>query len=99
MDFKELGRTGLKVPAIGMGTWGIGDYSSRETAGDNKAIRALRKRSVERDVLPYCTQQQMTVIAYTPLAKGRLSKSEFLREIGKRYQKTAVRPVEGIDIA
>lgn len=31
----------------------------------------------------------MTVIAYTPLASGRLSRSEFLREIGKRYDKTA----------
>jgi len=223
MDLKELGRTGVKVPAIGMGTWGIGGYSSRDTGGDNEAIRALRRgielgmylidtaemygaghaeevvgeaikpfsreqvfiiskvlpenlhyveviraverslkrlqtdwidlylihapnpriplaetiqameklverslvrfigvsnfdvgqmeearsylskddivvnqveyslleRSVERDVLPYCSQQQMTVMAYTPLANGRLSRSEFLREIGKKYKKTA----------
>lgn len=223
MDLKELGETGVKVPAIGMGTWGIGGYSSRDTGGDNEAIRALRRgielgmylidtaemygaghaeelvgeaikpfsreqvfivskvlpenlhyadvikaaekslerlqtdwidlylihfpnpriplaetiaameelvernvmrfigvsnfdvsqmeearsylcnndivanqveyssleRSVERDVLPYCTQQQMTVMAYTPLANGRLSRSEFLREIGKKYKKTA----------
>jgi len=223
MDLKELGRTGVKVPAIGMGTWGIGGYSSRDTVGDNEAIRALRRgielgmylidtaemysaghaeelvgqaikpfpreqvfivskvlpenlhyddvikaaerslkrlqtdridlylihspnpriplaetmkameelvernvvrfigvsnfdvgqveearsylskddivvnqveyslleRSIERDVLPYCTQQQMTVMAYTPLASGRLSKSKFLLEIGKRYEKTA----------
>jgi len=223
MDLKELGGTGVKVPAIGMGTWGIGGYSSRDTGGDNEAIRALRRgielgmylidtaemygaghaeelvgeaikpfsreqvfivskvlpenlhyadvikaaekslerlqtdwidlylihfpnpriplaetiaameelvernvmrfigvsnfdvsqmeearsylsnndivanqveyssleRSVERDVLPYCTQQQMTVMAYTPLANGRLSRSEFLREIGKKYKKTA----------
>ncbi len=50
---------------------------------------SLLERSVERDALPYCTRQQMTVIAYTPLASGRLSRSEFLREIGKRYDKTA----------
>ncbi len=43
MDFKELGRTGVKVPAVGMGTWEIGGDSSRDTSGDNEAIRALRK--------------------------------------------------------
>ncbi len=223
MDFKELGRTAVKIPVIGMGTWGIGGDSFKDTAGDNEAIRALRKaielgmnlidtaelygaghteelvgeaikpfpreqlfivskvwldnlryadvlkaaekslkrlqtdwidlylihfpnpriplretveameklvernlvrfigvsnfdisqmeearsylskneivtnqveynlldRSVERDVLPYCVQQQMTVMAYTPLAKGGLSRNEFLQEIGKRYEKTA----------
>lgn len=223
MDLKELGGTGVKVPAIGMGTWGIGGYSSRDTIADNEAVRALRRgielgmylidtaegygaghaeelvgeaikpfsreqvfvvskvssanlhhadvikaaerslkrlqtdwidlylihapnpriplaetiaameelvernvvrfigvsnfdvsqmeearsylcnnhivanqvgyslldRSVERDVLAYCTRQQMTLMAYTPLANGRLSESEFLREIGKRYEKTA----------
>jgi len=223
MDLKELGRTGVKVPAIGMGTWGIGGYSSRDTGGDKEAIQALRRgielgmylidtaemygaghaeevvgeaikpfsreqvfivskvlpenlhyadvikaaqrslkrlqtdwidlylihlpnpkiplvetieameelvernvvrfigvsnfdlsqveearsylskdnivvnqveynlleRSIERDVLPYCTRQQMTVMAYTPLASGRLSKSKFLLEVGKRYEKTA----------
>jgi len=223
MDLKELGRTGVKVPAIGMGTWGIGGYSSRDTVDDREVVRALTRgielgmylidtaemygaghaeevvgraikpfpreqvfivskvlpenlhyddvikaaerslkrlqtdwidlylihspnpriplaetiqameelvernlvsfigvsnfdvgqveearsylskddivvnqveyslleRSIERDVLPYCTQQQMTVMAYTPLASGRLSKSKFLLEIGKRYEKTA----------
>ncbi len=224
MDLKEVGRTGVKVPAIGMGTWGIGGYSSRDSIDDNEAIRALRKgielgmylidtaemygaghteevvgeaikpfsreqvfivskvssenlhyadvikaaekslkrlqtdsidlylihspnpriplretieameklvernlvrfigvsnfdvgqmeegksclskneivvnqveyslldRGIEKDVLPYCTQQQMTVMAYTPLAKNRLLRSEFLRQIGEKYGKTAV---------
>jgi len=223
MDLKELGRTGIKLPAIGMGTWGIGGYFSRDSIGDNESIRALRRgielgmylidtaemygaghaeevvgeaikpfsreqifivskvlpenlhyanvikavqkslkrlqidwldlylihypnpriplketieameklveqnlvkfigvsnfdvgemeegksylskndivvnqveysllnRCIERDVLPYCTQQQMIIMAYTPLAKSRLSRSEFLREIGEKYGKTA----------
>jgi diketogulonate reductase-like aldo/keto reductase len=223
MNFKELGRTGAGVPAIGMGTWGIGGYSSCDTAHDSEAIRTLRRgielgmylidtaeiygaghaeeivaqaikpfsreqvfivskvspqnlhyadvikaaerslkrletdwidlylihepnrrirlretieameklvernlvrfigvsnfdvgqmeeargylckndmvvnqveyslldRSVEKDVLPYCKQQQMTVMAYTPLAKGRLSRNQFLRQMGKKYQRTA----------
>lgn len=223
MDLKELGTTGVRVPAIGMGTWGIGGYSSRDTTHDSEAIRALTRgielgmylidtaemygaghaeelvgkatkpfsreqvfivskvlpenlhyadvikaaekslkrlqtdwidlylihcpnpripltetieameelverdlvrfigvsnfdvdqmeearsylgkndivvnqveyslleRSVEKDVLPYCTQQQMTVMAYTPLAQGGLSRNQFLQEIGAKYGRTA----------
>jgi len=223
MNLKELGRTGVKVPAVGMGTWGIGGHLTADTAHDDEAIRALRRgielgmylidtaemygaghaeevvaeaikpfsreevfivskvlpenlhyadvikaaqeslrrlqtdwidlylihfpnpriplretieamgklaeqnlvrfigvsnfdvsqieearsylskndivanqveyslleRSVERDVLPYCARQRITVMAYTPLGLGRLARSGFLREIGKRYEKTA----------
>jgi len=223
MDLKELGRTAVKVPAIGMGTWGLGGYSSPDTTCDKDAIRALRRgielgmylidtaemygtghteevvgeaikpfsreeifivskvlpenlhyadvikaaerslqrlrtdwldlylihspnpeiplretieamenlgernlvrfigvsnfdvseveeamgylskndivvnqveyslleRSIERNVLPFCTKQQITVMAYTPLAQCRLCENEFLREIGKKYNKTA----------
>lgn len=220
---KELGKTGVEVPAIGMGTWGIGGYSSPDTASDREAILALRKgielgmylidtaemyggghteeivgeaikpfareqifivskvlpenlhyadiikaaenslkrlqtdwmdlylihfpnpevplsetmeameklvernlvrfigvsnfnvnqlkeaksylskaeivvnqveyslvnRNIEGDILPCCMQQQITIMAYTPLAKGRLTRNEFLREIGEKYKKTA----------
>jgi len=223
MNLKELGTSGVRVPAIGMGTWAIGGYSSRDTTHDSEAIRALRRgielgmylidtaemygaghaeklvgeatksfpreqvfivskvlpenlhyadvikaaekslkrlqtdwidlylihspnpripltetvaameelverdlvrfigvsnfdvdqmeearsylgendivvnqveyslldRSVEKDVLPYCTQQQITVMAYTPLAHGGLSRNQFLQEIGAKYQRTA----------
>ena len=223
MDFKELGRTAVKVPAIGMGTWEIGGGISRDTASDSEAIRAIRKaielgmtlidtaemyaaghseelvgqaikplqreqlfivskvapmnlhyadvikaaerslkrlqidwldlylihhpnpqvplretieameklvernlvrfigvsnfdvsqmeeargclsrseivanqveysllaRSAERDVLPYCRQHQMTVMAHRPLARGTLSRNKFLEEVGKKYDKTA----------
>lgn len=223
MDLKELGTTDVKLPAIGMGTWGIGGYYSADTIGDNQAIRALRRgielgmylidtaemysaghaeevvgeaikpfpreqvfivskvlpenlhygdvinaaekslrrlrtdwidlylihfpnpripltetmeamerlvernlvrfigvsnfdvsemeearsclsrhsivtnqvdyslfvRSIERDVLPYCQQQRLTVMAYRPLARGELSRNRFLEEIGKKYDKTA----------
>ncbi len=223
MDLKELGRTGVKVPAIGMGSSGIGGNTYRDTAGDSEAIRALRRgielgmylidtaemygsghseevigeaikpfsreqvfivskvlpenlhyadvikaaekslkrlqtdwidlylihipnpriplretieameelvkrgsvrfigvsnfnvsqmeearsylskneiavnqvkyslidRDIERDVLPYCAQQQITVMAYQPLAGGRLPKSEFLREFDQGRSKAA----------
>lgn len=55
----------------------------------NQVEYSLLKRSIECDLLPYCAKQRITVMAYTPLAEGRLAKSKFLREIGKKYVKTA----------
>ena len=43
MDLKELGRTGVRLPAIGIGTWEMGGGLSRDTSADNEAIQALRR--------------------------------------------------------
>jgi len=42
MDFKDLGKSGVKVPVLGLGTWGIGGFSNRGLGGDSEAIRALQ---------------------------------------------------------
>ncbi|MFC1988620.1 aldo/keto reductase [Chloroflexota bacterium] len=55
----------------------------------NQVDYSLAARSAEKDVLPYCTQHQLTVMAYSPLAKGELARNEFLHDIGKKYGKTA----------
>jgi diketogulonate reductase-like aldo/keto reductase len=39
----------------------------------NQVHYSLKRRGIERDVLPYCQQNQITVIAYTPLANGSLA--------------------------
>ena len=38
----------------------------------NQILYNLRRRSAERDVIPYCRQNDMTVIAYSPLHEGAL---------------------------
>lgn len=43
MEFKELDRTGILIPAIGMGTWGIGGFLSPDYSQDEKMIEVLRK--------------------------------------------------------
>jgi len=43
LEYKELGRTGEKIPTLGLGTWGIGGFTSPDTAQDATAIRALRR--------------------------------------------------------
>jgi diketogulonate reductase-like aldo/keto reductase len=42
MEFKELGKSGTKIPVLGLGTWGIGGLSSRHFGGDDDDVRALK---------------------------------------------------------
>lgn len=46
--------------------------------------------SPEDDVIPYCEERGIKVIAYSPLGQGRASNDKRLAEIGKKYKKTAV---------
>jgi diketogulonate reductase-like aldo/keto reductase len=41
----------------------------------NQVLYNLRQRSIEPDLIPYCQQHDITVIAYTPLADGSLTRS------------------------
>lgn len=42
MEFKELGKSAQKIPVLGLGTWGIGGFSSRILRGDDEEVQALR---------------------------------------------------------
>ncbi len=64
-------------------------YLSKNDIVVNQVEYNLLDRSIERDVLPYCIKEHILVMAYSPLARGRLSKDKFLQEIGARYGKTA----------
>ena len=39
----------------------------------NQVLYNLKRRQIERDLIPYCVENKITVIAYTPLADGSLS--------------------------
>ena len=42
MEFKELGKSGHKIPVLGLGTWGIGGGFSPFTSSDDESVRALQ---------------------------------------------------------
>ena len=47
----------------------------------NQVLYNLNSRRIERDLLPYCQEHHITIIAYTPLADGSLSTpSRFLTD-------------------
>ena len=48
----------------------------------NQVLYNLKRRGIERDLIPYCEKQGITVMAYTPLADGSLAARPRLRDGG-----------------
>jgi diketogulonate reductase-like aldo/keto reductase len=60
---------------------------------------SLYERSIERDLMPYCLREGITIVAYSPLGQGKLvrelhdgrsRRARILMEIAKRYSKTPI---------
>ena len=65
---------------------GVSNFSVRETEAarvalsgielaSNQVEYSLETRYVEADLLPYCAREKMTLIAYSPLARGHIVRS------------------------
>ena len=62
----------------------------------NQVLYNLRRREIERTLMPYCQSHGVTIIAYTPLDSGTLAGgglfssrgTKVLREIAQRHEKT-----------
>ena len=70
---------------------GVSNFSTPELAEAMKAMSryeivsnqvhyCLTHRNIEKDLLPFCQQHQITVIAHTPLARGGLVSSPLFRK-------------------
>lgn len=81
---------------------GVSNFSVEET---KEAIEALSKyeivsnqveysileRSVEKDLIPYCEREKISIIAYSPLARGAIFRgnaAEVLSRIAKKHNST-----------
>ena len=87
---------------------GVSNFSTKELAEaqaaldhhpivSNQVLYNLRRREIERTLLPYCQRHAVTVIAYTPLDSGRLAGgsglfssrgTKVLQEIAEQHGKT-----------
>lgn len=79
------------VKYIGVSNFSVGQLRAAQAAMtkypvvSNQVLYNLNSREIEDDLLPYCQQHGVTVIAYTPLDDGRLAaKSRFRRSQGMK---------------
>ena len=56
----------------------------------NQVKYNLDERGIENDVLPYCTDNGLSVIAYTPISKGEASRDSVFRQVVSGSGKTAI---------
>lgn len=56
----------------------------------NQVKYSIIDRGVERDLLPLCIESKVTLVAYTPLERGRVVNITWLNEMALKYNKTPI---------
>jgi diketogulonate reductase-like aldo/keto reductase len=85
--FEDLRRTG-KIRNFGVSNFDksdmeqIMDLSGGDETATNQVLYNLQRRGIEWDLLPWCRQRRIPVMAYSPMEQGRLLAS--LRPFGER---------------
>lgn len=59
----------------------------------NQVEYNLFDRYIEKDILPYCEKEKVTIIAYSPLNKGNIGCYRTLDNIAKKYNKTVAQVI------
>jgi diketogulonate reductase-like aldo/keto reductase len=79
---------------------GVSNFSLKQTIEANGALKKCRlastqmpyhlaDRRMEKEILPYCRKENMTLLAYFPLGHGKLTSSKVLAAVGSRHGKTS----------
>jgi diketogulonate reductase-like aldo/keto reductase len=85
-----------KIRHIGVSNFSVEDMEEAQHVMSSQKIVSnqiqynLANRSAEADVIPYCKREKITVVAYSPLSRGQVSrkKDELLDRIASKYGKT-----------
>jgi len=92
--FEKLQEAG-KIGAWGVSNFDVGDMQelARLKVGGacatNQVLYHPDSRGIEYDLLPWCLEHRMPVMAYSPVGQGgRLLRSTALREVAKRHDAT-----------
>lgn len=74
-------------------------YLSTTDIVSNQVEYNLYRREIESELMPYCFKNNITIVAYSPLAKGALTsefnkpwskKAKLLKELAEKYSKTPI---------
>jgi diketogulonate reductase-like aldo/keto reductase len=85
---EELVNTG-KVRYIGVSNFSSKELEEAQAAMtkhaivSNQVLYNLNSREIEQDLIPYCQENRITIMAYTPLADGSLTSGPRFRQDGK----------------
>jgi diketogulonate reductase-like aldo/keto reductase len=82
-----------------IGAWGVSNLDNEDMAElleqdnghhvqVNQVLYNLSRRGVEFDLQPYCTEQNIALMAYSPIEQGRILKDATLTAIAKRHGAT-----------
>ncbi len=89
------------IKHIGVSNFSVGELREAQAAMtnypivSNQVLYNLEQRGVERDVLPYCQENHITIMAYTPLADGSLATSSRFKR--NRRAETLKRVADQVD--
>lgn len=90
---EELVRAG-KVRYVGVSNFSVKQTEdAREALAksdliSNQVEYSVSNRSVEKDVLPYCGRERITLIAYSPLARGAIPETMIPQALREKYAMT-----------
>ncbi len=91
--FEDLRRAG-KIGAWGVSNFDLDDMQELMTVPDgdkcvaNQVLYNLSRRGIEYDLLPWCQESGIVVMAYSPIEQGRILRNPELIRIAKAYQAT-----------
>lgn len=81
--------------------WGVSNFDTRDMQGlvklpggvhcaSNQVLYHLDSRGIEYDLLPWCSDNKIPIMAYSPVGQGgRLLQSKALATVAKRHDATA----------
>jgi len=86
-----------KIRYIGISNFSVDEMKeaiealSKHEIVSNQVEYSILERSIEKDLIPYCEREKITVIAYSPLARGAIFRSDVadvLSRISKKHNST-----------
>lgn len=91
--FERLRRDG-KIRHFGVSNFDPSDVdellslASGRSSATNQVLYNLTRRGIEFDLLPWCRQERLPVMAYSPIEQGRVTRDPVLRRIAERRSAT-----------